>query len=79
MNGLPILDFNLVNAVKKLMDNIRNDIDAGNSMDEIADMVYDNQLNKKDAYKPLLRSVCDLLREKGYPTTADFFAKRWGI
>ena len=79
MAELQVLDITVVNSIKKLMDNIRNDIDPGRSMDDIADLVYDNKLIKKTSYKPLLQSVCDLLREKGYPTTADFFANHWHL
>ncbi|MEW6054450.1 MAG: hypothetical protein AB1552_11800 [Nitrospirota bacterium] len=79
MAELPTLDMSVVTTIKKLMDNIRNDIDAGNSMDDIADLVHDHRLTQKKAYKKLLQSICDLLREKGYPSTADFFAKLWHL
>jgi len=77
MTGLPILDMSLVNVIKQLMENIKNDIDPHKSMDGIADLVEDNKLSMKDEYKPLLRSVCDVLREKGFPSTADFLIKQW--
>jgi hypothetical protein len=79
MTELPMMDLTVVNAIKNLMDNIKNDIAPGNSMDDIADLVHDHKLIGKNSYKPLLRSICDLLREKGYPTTADFFTKHWRL
>ena len=79
MTGLPILDMSLVNVIKQLMENIKNDIDPHKSMDGIADLVEDNKLGRKDEYKPLLRSVCDVLREKGFPSTADFLIKQWRL
>lgn len=79
MTDLPVMDLTVVNAIKKLMDNIRNDMDPGNSMDDLADMVYDHKLDKKKSYRPLLQSVCDLLREKGYPVTSDLFTKLWHL
>jgi hypothetical protein len=79
MAELQVLDMTVVSSIKKLMDNIRNDIDAGTSMDDLADIVYDHKLMKKTPYKNLLKSVCDLLREKGYPTTADFFSSLWHL
>ncbi len=79
MTGLPILDMSLVNVIKQLMENIKNDIDPHKSMDGIADLVEDNKLSMKDEYKPLLRSVCDVLREKGFPSTADFLIKQWRL
>lgn len=79
MTQLPVMDLTLVDAIKKLMDNIRNDINAGSSMDDLADMVYDHKLEKKPAYRPLLQSICDLLREKGYPVTSDMFIKLWHL
>ncbi|MFZ5908178.1 MAG: hypothetical protein ACOYVJ_12385 [Nitrospirota bacterium] len=79
MSDLPVMDFTIVNAIKRLMENIKNDRNAGNSMDDIADMVYDHKLYKKKSYKPLLQSICDLLREKGYPATSDLFLKIWHL
>lgn len=79
MTELPTMDMALVEAIKKLMENIRNNTDPGNSMDDIANLVWENELTEKEAYKPLLHSVCDLLRDKGYPQTADFFAKHWHL
>jgi hypothetical protein len=79
MTELPIMDLTIVNAIKQLMDNIKNDIDPGNSMDDIADFVHNHNLANQDVYKPLLQSICDLLREKKYLVTSDFFLNRWGL
>ena len=79
MTEFQILDTTVVSAVKNLRDNIKNDIDQFNSMEQIAELVYDHKLIGKNAYKTLLQSVCDLLREKGYTQTADFFVKHWQL
>ena len=79
MPGLPVLDMSLVNIIKQMKDNVKNDIDPHKSMDKIADLVEDNKLFNKGGYKPLLRSVCDVLREKGYPSTAEFLTKQWRL
>lgn len=79
MTELPMMDMAVVGAIKRLMDNIKNDIDAHNSVDQITDLVDDNKLVGKESYKPLLKSFCDLLREKGYPQTADFIVKQWRL
>lgn len=76
---LPTLDTNVVDAIKKLRDNIKNDFDQHHSADQIQDMVVEHKLAGKKAYKPLLQSVCNLLREKGYPGTADVLAKDWRL
>jgi hypothetical protein len=78
MTELPMLDATVV-AIKKLLDNIKNDVDAHNSADQITDLVEQHRLNEKEAYRPLLRSFSDLLREKGYPQTADFLVKQWHL
>lgn len=79
MTELPMLDMTVVEAIKKLMGNIRNDVNQYDSMDDIADLVFDHTLAGKKAYKPLLQSVCDLLIEKGYAQTSDFFVKHWHL
>jgi hypothetical protein len=79
MTELPILDASVVGAIKKLLDNIKNDIDPHNSADQITDLVEEHKLNEKKAYRPLLKSFSDLLREKGYPQTADFLVKQWHL
>jgi len=48
-------------------------------MEQIAELVYEHKLVEKKAYKTLLQFVCDLLREKGYPQTADSFVKHWRL
>ena len=48
-------------------------------MDQIAEMVVEYKLADKKAYKPLLQSVCTLIREKGFPQTAAFAEKDWRL
>lgn len=79
MTELPIIDPTLTTAIKKLMDNIKNGIDQYNSMEQLADLVDDNKLAEKKAYKNLLQSICDLLREKGYPQTSARFVMHWHL
>jgi hypothetical protein len=76
---LPTLDANIVDAIKKLRDNIKNDFDQYHSIDQIQYMVVEHKLAGNKAYKPLLQSVCNLLRDKGYPQTADTLAKDWRL
>jgi hypothetical protein len=79
MSELPTLDMAVVGDVKRLMDNIKDDVDQYNSMEQIADLVDEHKLTENKAYKTLLQSVCALLREKGYPQTADLFLEHWHI
>jgi hypothetical protein len=79
MAELPTMDMAVVGAIKRLLENIKNDIDMHDSVDQITDLVDDHKLVGKSSYKPLLRSLCDLLREKGYPQTADFLIKQWKL
>ena len=73
------MDMTVVEAIKKQIDNVKNDLDAHGSADRITDLVDDNKLIGKESYKPLLRSFCEVLREKGYPQTADFLIKQWRL
>lgn len=79
MMELPILDPAVVDAIKQLRDNIKSDIDIYNSMDQITEMVVEYKLSEKKAYKPLLQSICNLIREKGFPQTAAFAEKDWRL
>jgi hypothetical protein len=79
MTGLPTLDMALVKEIKRLLDNIKNDVDAHDSADGITDLVEEHKLDRNEAYRPLLKSFSDLLREKGYPQTADFLVKQWHL
>jgi hypothetical protein len=79
MTELQIIDLTLVTSIKGLMDNIKNGMDRYNSMEQIADLVDDNKLAEKKAYKNLLQSICDLLREKGYHQTAILFTMHWHL
>jgi hypothetical protein len=79
MIELPILDPAIVGELKQLIDNIKNDRDIYGSMDQIAEMVVECKLSDKKAYKPILQSVCTLIREKGFPQTAAFAEKNWRL
>jgi len=79
MIELPVLDPVMVGEHKRLIDNIKNDADIYGSMDQIAEMVVEYKLAEKKAYKPILQSVCTLIREKGFPQTAAFAEKDWRL
>jgi hypothetical protein len=78
MIELPMLD-PLVVELKRLIDNIKNDKDIYGSMDQIAEMVVEHKLAANKTYKPILQSVCTLIREKGFPQTAAFAEKDWRL
>jgi hypothetical protein len=78
MIELPMLD-PLVVELKRLIGNIKNDKDIYGSMDQIAEMVVEHKLADNKAFKPLLQSVCTLIREKGFPQTAAFAEKDWRL
>jgi hypothetical protein len=78
MIELPMLD-PLVVELKRLIDNIKNDKDIYGSMDQIAEMVVEHKLADNKTFKPLLQSVCTLIREKGFPQTAAFAEKDWRL
>jgi len=61
------------------IENIRNDLDPYENADGITDLVEDNHLSGREDFKPLLKSFCDLLKEKGYPDTSAFLSKQWHI
>ena len=61
------------------IENIRNDLDPYQNADGITDLVEDHHLSGREDFKPLLKSFCDLLKEKGYPDTSKFISKQWDI
>ena len=79
MTELQVLDPLLVKAIQELMGNVNNDVDQYHSVDQIQGLVIEHELAEKGPYKTILQSVCDLLREKGYPRTADILVKDWHL
>jgi transcriptional regulator CtsR len=79
MTELPTIDLNLMVAIKNLMENIKNDVDQYASADKIVDLVDENKLNEKEAYRSILQSLCALLRDKGFNQTADLLTKHWRL
>ena len=69
----------LKDAIKMLVENIRNDIAPHQSADKIADLVEDHKLHKIEEVKPLLKDFSDVLREKGFTNTSDFLNKQWKL
>ena len=69
----------LIVELKRLINNIKNDQDIYGSMDQIAEMVVEHKLADKETFRPLLQSVCTLIREKGFPQTAAFAEKDWRL
>ena len=69
----------LMEEMGKFIENIKNNIDLYESSDRFVNIVEKNQLEQKEAFKPLLRSFCSALREKGYPVVSDSFAEKWHV
>ena len=61
------------------IDNIRNNRDPYANADWITDTVEDHKLSGREDFKPLLKSFCDVLKEKGYPDTSAFLSKQWKL
>jgi len=69
----------ILEEIEIRMENIRNDLDPYGNADSITDLVEDHRLSGREDFKPLLKSFCDLLKEKGYPDTAKFISNQWHI
>jgi hypothetical protein len=65
--------------MKKLIANIKNNLDLYESADKFVKVVEKNKLDQKEDLIPLLLSFCDALREKGYPVMSETFAEKWHI
>jgi hypothetical protein len=65
--------------MKKLIANIRNNLDLHESAEKFVKVVEKNKLDQKEDFIPLLFSFCDALREKGYPVMSETFAEKWHI
>jgi hypothetical protein len=65
--------------MKKLIANIKNNLDLYESADKFVKVVEKNKLDQKEDFIPLLLSFCDALREKGYPVMSETFAEKWHI
>jgi hypothetical protein len=65
--------------MKKLIANIKNNLDLYESADKFVKVVEKNKLDQKEDYKPLLISFCEALRETGYPTMSETFSEKWHI
>ena len=69
----------LLEEIEIRIENIRNDLDPYENADRISDLVEDHHLSGREDFNPLLKSFCDLLKEKGYPDTSAFISKQWHI
>jgi hypothetical protein len=69
----------IAETIEILIENIKNDSNPYESADKITDLVEDYKLDKIETCRPLLKSFCDLLKEKGYSNTSDFIAKQWRL
>ena len=69
----------ILEEIEIRIENIRNDLDPHENADCITDLVEDHHLSGREDFKALLKSFCDLLKEKGYPDTSAFIAKQWHI
>jgi len=68
-----------VEEMKKLIENIKNNLHLHESAEKFVEVVDKNTLDQKEDFKPLLTSFCDALREKGYPVMSETFADKWHI
>ncbi|HMK50795.1 MAG TPA: hypothetical protein VK435_12130 [Thermodesulfovibrionales bacterium] len=69
----------MLEEIEIRIENIRNDLDPYENADAITDLVEDHHLSDREDFRPLLKSFCDLLKEKGYPDTSAFISKQWKI
>ena len=69
----------IVETIKIFIENIKENFNPHESADKIVDLVDEYKLAKREDFKPLLKSFCDLLREKGYPDTSNFIVKQWHL
>jgi hypothetical protein len=65
--------------MKKLIENIKNNLDFYGSAENFVKVVEKNKLDQREDFIPLLLSFCDELREKGYPVMSETFAKKWHL
>jgi hypothetical protein len=65
--------------MKKLIENIKNNLNLHESAEKFVAVVDKNKLDQKEDHKPLLISFCDALREAGYPVMSESFAEKWRI
>jgi len=70
---------NTAEEIKKLIENIKSDLNLYESAEKFVEVVDKNKLDQKENYHALLKSFCDLLREKGYPIMSRNFAEKWHI
>jgi hypothetical protein len=68
-----------MDEMEKLIEKISSNLDFYESAERFVKVVEKNQLDQKEAFKPLLLSFCDALREKGYPVMSETFTKKWNI
>ena len=69
----------ILEEIEIRIDNIRNDIEPYANADWITDLVEDHHLSRREDFKPMLRTFCDVLKEKGYPDTSAFMSKQWKL
>ena len=65
--------------MKKLIENIRNNLHLHESAEKFVEVVEKNKLDQREDFTPLLLSFCDALRERGYPVMSETFAEKWHI
>jgi len=79
MNELFSDDLGEREEMKKLIANMQGEGNLHESAEKFVKMVDENQLDQKEACKPLLQAFCDVLREKGYPLLSESFSEKWHI
>jgi hypothetical protein len=68
-----------VEEIKKIIEDIKNDSNLYEDTDKLVNLVNLYNLDQMDDCKPLLKSFCDLLQEKGYPDTSEILSEKWHL
>ena len=68
-----------VEEIKKIIEDIKNDLNLYEDTDKLVNLVNLYNLYQLDDCKPLLKSFCELLKEKGYPDTSEGLSEKWHL
>jgi hypothetical protein len=68
-----------VEEIKKIIEDIKNDSNLYEDTDKLVNLVNLYHLDQRDDCKPLLKSFCGLLKEKGYPDTSEILLEKWHL
>ena len=68
-----------VDEIKKIVEDIKNDSNLYEDTDKLVNFVNLYNLDQQEACKPLLKSFCELLKDKGYPDTSEILSEKWNL